>query len=157
MPLPTPNSGETQSAFVSRCVGSDVVQRDFKDNKQRVAVCYSQWRKTKKEIGGLDNISYLTLSKHHFPKMADAAQWVEEAGLGNSPLIPMPYDYLIALCDERFFIKDSLRSIHPCGGIEIVYGFRKAEDKGQYIQKAFNQDKPLNEATLGEYSEAMHT
>jgi hypothetical protein len=49
MPLPTPNKGESQDDFISRCAGSDVMNKEFPDNDQRVAVCYSQWRDAKKE------------------------------------------------------------------------------------------------------------
>jgi len=49
MPLPTPRGGESQSQFVSRCMGSDVMNREYPDNKQRAAVCYSQWRRREEE------------------------------------------------------------------------------------------------------------
>ena len=42
MPLPTPNKGEKQNDFISRCISA--VAGEFPDSKQRVAVCYSQWR-----------------------------------------------------------------------------------------------------------------
>jgi predicted nucleotidyltransferase len=45
MPIPTPSGGEEQSAFISRCMGNDVMNSEFPDQKQRSAVCYSQWRK----------------------------------------------------------------------------------------------------------------
>jgi hypothetical protein len=56
MPLPTPkvdksgNTDETQSEFISRCAGDTVMNKDYPDTKQRVAICYSQWdNKDKKE------------------------------------------------------------------------------------------------------------
>lgn len=45
MPLPTPRQGEPERAFISRCVSSDVVQRDFPRQRVRLGVCYSQWRR----------------------------------------------------------------------------------------------------------------
>lgn len=55
MPLPTPHKDEKQNAFISRCMETKVVQDDFKDQKQRVAVCYSQFRKHKhKKAKGAD-------------------------------------------------------------------------------------------------------
>ena len=45
MPLPTPHNGETQSEFVSRCVKSLNDSGEFESNNQRVAVCYSQFKK----------------------------------------------------------------------------------------------------------------
>ena len=55
MPLPTPNEDEKQDGFISRCMGNDTVKKDFPDQKQRSAVCFSQWRKGKdtgENVGG---------------------------------------------------------------------------------------------------------
>lgn len=48
MPLPTPNKGEPQRKFIRRCVNNPTMRREFPRGDQRVAVCYSQWRKSKK-------------------------------------------------------------------------------------------------------------
>lgn len=45
MPLPTPNNGENRSKFVSRCIVELSDKEEFKDSKQRAAVCYSQFEK----------------------------------------------------------------------------------------------------------------
>jgi hypothetical protein len=47
MPLPMPKKNEKQGDFISRCAGNETMNKDFKDTKQRVAVCYSQWQKAK--------------------------------------------------------------------------------------------------------------
>ena len=47
MPLPTPNQGESEQEFVSRCMGNDTVNEEFPDQEQRAAVCYRQWREGK--------------------------------------------------------------------------------------------------------------
>ena len=49
MPLPSPNDKEKRSDFVSRCVLSEVVKKDFKSQDQGVAVCYDQYEKAKKK------------------------------------------------------------------------------------------------------------
>lgn len=41
--LPKP-SGETEDEFISRCMGDSTMNKEFPDEKQRAAVCYSQWR-----------------------------------------------------------------------------------------------------------------
>ncbi len=51
MPLPTKNPGEKEKEFISRCMGSEVLLKDFPDQKQRAAVCYSQYKKHKKVKG----------------------------------------------------------------------------------------------------------
>lgn len=41
MPLPTPNSGETETDFIERCMTE--LSGEFSDDDQRLAVCYGQW------------------------------------------------------------------------------------------------------------------
>ena len=48
MPLPKPNKNEKQSEFVSKCMGDEMMNKDFPDQKQRAAVCYSQFKKKAK-------------------------------------------------------------------------------------------------------------
>ena len=45
MPLPTPRETETESDFVGRCMSSDDVKEVGDDQEQRIAICFSQWRK----------------------------------------------------------------------------------------------------------------
>jgi len=47
MPLPKPKQQEKKGDFISRCVIDDTVKKDFSENKQRTAVCYSQWDEAK--------------------------------------------------------------------------------------------------------------
>ena len=52
MPLPTKNSGEEKKEFVQRCMSDDMMKQEFSDNKQRVAVCLSQYKRRKKTAKG---------------------------------------------------------------------------------------------------------
>lgn len=52
MPLPTPNNNEKKSDFISRCMSSEIIKKDFKENDQRLAVCYRQFEEAKKESKG---------------------------------------------------------------------------------------------------------
>ena len=47
MPIPTPKKGENNSKFMSRCVSDETMRKEFKNIKQRIAVCIQQ--KSKKE------------------------------------------------------------------------------------------------------------
>jgi hypothetical protein len=47
MPLPTPNEGESEQDFISRCMGNETMNEDFPEQEQRSAVCYRQWREKK--------------------------------------------------------------------------------------------------------------
>jgi len=55
MPLPTPKKEEKRDEFISRCIENDVMNDEFPNLTQRVAVCVSQWdnkdkkKKQKKE------------------------------------------------------------------------------------------------------------
>ncbi len=51
MPLPTPSEKEKEQEFVSRCMGDDMMNKDYKDQKQRAAVCYSQFKRRMKNKG----------------------------------------------------------------------------------------------------------
>jgi len=42
MPLPKKRKNEDKQAFVSRCMGDNVMKKDYPDNKQRVAICLDQ-------------------------------------------------------------------------------------------------------------------
>jgi len=45
MPLPSPRDKEKRSEFMNRCMLDLAGKEEFKDNKQRAAVCYSQFKK----------------------------------------------------------------------------------------------------------------
>ena len=45
MPLPSPRDKEKRSEFMNRCMLDLAAKEEFKDNKQRAAVCYSQFKK----------------------------------------------------------------------------------------------------------------
>jgi len=46
--LPTPSGKEEQQDYISRCMGNDTMVKEFPKQEQRAAVCYAQWRKSKK-------------------------------------------------------------------------------------------------------------
>jgi len=64
MPLPSPNNGEKYSKFMDRCMMELSKKDEFKDNKQRAAVCYSQFNKDRSTAsvvvgeGGLETLFF---------------------------------------------------------------------------------------------------
>ena len=68
MPLVTPKKSEKQGEFVSRCMGEETMNKDFPNQKQRAAVCYSQWGDKKAKaslvIGKGDNEMLFELNKN---------------------------------------------------------------------------------------------
>ena len=51
MPLPSRRKDESQKEFMSRGMGDDMMTTEFKDPKQRAAVCNSQFEQRKKSKG----------------------------------------------------------------------------------------------------------
>ena len=43
--MPNPNKGEQREDFLARCISSEESKKTFPDQQQRIAFCYSQWRK----------------------------------------------------------------------------------------------------------------
>lgn len=45
--MPKPNKGESEKDFIARFMSSEEAKKDFPDQKQRLAVAYSEWKKHK--------------------------------------------------------------------------------------------------------------
>jgi hypothetical protein len=54
MPLPKSKKGEKESEFISRCAGDSTMVKEFPNQKQRLAVCYSQLKKKAKASEPID-------------------------------------------------------------------------------------------------------
>ena len=66
MPLPSPRDKEKRSDFMNRCMLDLAGKEEFKDNKQRAAVCYSQFKKGGSKasiIAGEDNDTFYRFLK----------------------------------------------------------------------------------------------
>lgn len=48
MPLPKPAPGESQKDFMSRCMADDTMVVEYANLQQRLAICYTQFRDSKK-------------------------------------------------------------------------------------------------------------
>lgn len=55
MPIPKPNSGESEADFMERCMSSDVMQAEYSQRDQRVAVCLSSFRDGGKKETDVDD------------------------------------------------------------------------------------------------------
>lgn len=49
MPLPTPKKNQEEDSFMQDCMGDPTMNKDFKEQKQRAAVCYRQFNERKKK------------------------------------------------------------------------------------------------------------
>jgi hypothetical protein len=50
MPIPSKNENEDKQKFIARCMGDEVMKKDYPDNKQRVAICIGQSKKNKSSL-----------------------------------------------------------------------------------------------------------
>jgi hypothetical protein len=48
MPLPRPDKNQSQKEFVNKCMDDTAMLNEFPNNKQRAAVCYSQYERATK-------------------------------------------------------------------------------------------------------------
>tara|TARA_R100000008_G_C3580875_1_gene168429 strand:+ start:1872 stop:2066 length:195 start_codon:yes stop_codon:yes gene_type:complete len=46
MPLPSPKKGQEKKDFINSCMESSIMNQEYKDPKQRLAVCHSQHRRS---------------------------------------------------------------------------------------------------------------
>ena len=47
MPIPNPRGQEQKKNFVGKCMSDSVMLDEFPEEKQRAAVCFSKWKKSK--------------------------------------------------------------------------------------------------------------
>jgi len=49
MPIPKPKQKETKEHYIARFMKNAIMQDEFKDRKQRLAVAYATWRRKHKD------------------------------------------------------------------------------------------------------------
>ena len=66
MPIPKPRKGEKEKDFLARCMSNEAMNKEYPDNKQRMAICGTQWRKKdKKSEKSMDVIKNYEYLLHH--------------------------------------------------------------------------------------------
>ena len=64
MPIPTPQKDQDQDQFMQDCMGDPVMNKDYKDQKQRAAICYRQFRTRKdKKSHASEEVKWSDVSK----------------------------------------------------------------------------------------------
>jgi len=99
MPLVKPKNKEKKSEFVSRCIGDTQSNKDFPDQKQRIAVCYSQWDKAKKDASAsveLNDDEFLVFAESECPECDETVTANEEELTLENLYIPTAEEYLSA-------------------------------------------------------------
>ena len=99
MPLVKPKNKEKKTDFVSRCIGDTQTNKDFPDQKQRIAVCYSQWDKAKKDASAsveLNDDEFLVFAESECPECDETIEATEEMLTLENLHIPTSEEYLSA-------------------------------------------------------------
>jgi len=52
MPIPSPRGEQDKDNFVSSCMSNETMKKEFPNEKQRVAVCHSKYKQSKKNSKG---------------------------------------------------------------------------------------------------------
>jgi len=90
MPIPSRRKDEDKDKFISRCMGDEVMKRDYSDTKQRVAVCLGQTQKTKSNI--LDQV--LEILGFSLAYDCESCEEPEELLTLSNLIIPKSEDYI---------------------------------------------------------------
>lgn len=81
MPIPSKREDEDKNKFINRCMGDEVMKKDYPDNKQRIAICLGQTKKKNK--GSISNQVFDFLSYFLTYDDCDNCGSVEELSLSN--------------------------------------------------------------------------
>ncbi|MEY4334639.1 MAG: Pelagibacter phage [Bacteroidota bacterium] len=91
MPIPKRNKNEDKQKFVSRCMSNETMKKDYPDNKQRIAICLGQTRRSKS--GLLDQVIDVLQYAMGYGNCNDCDGYDEELTVLNL-VIPSEQDYI---------------------------------------------------------------
>ena len=148
MPIPSRKPGEKADKYVSRCMSSEIMKKDYPDTKQRVAICLGQTRKEKSKSGIFNQaLEILGLSL----SCCEDGDGFEEVLDASTLFIPSEQDYID--CDEEteefdvssiaaYKYKDprtgeiyyfDMRTNHMKNGRTLVYVGQASEYQGRKV------------------------
>ena len=65
MPLPSPKSTQSEQSFVSSCMSDKAMNKEYPNQKQRAAVCYSQYKQAKRSKSS-ENVEWADVSAEEY-------------------------------------------------------------------------------------------
>jgi len=137
MPLPKPRKGEERDAFISRCIGNDLMNKEYPDNKQRAAVCYNQWR------AKLKNQQYKVLTTNNYVIRTETHQGRKHLVV---PVVMMVEGVHNGSAGPLLHTQDELGKFPAAwNGIPVVIGH--PEENGQLISA--NSPKVIDQSVIG--------
>lgn len=95
MPIPKPEKDEDRQKFVSRCMSDETMKKDYKDTKQRVAVCLGQTKKSKGSLldQALEILGFTLSYDCESCKECEDSNDPEELLTSSNLIIPKNEDY----------------------------------------------------------------
>jgi hypothetical protein len=150
MPIPNPKKSEKQGDFVFRCMGDETMNKEFPDQKQRAAVCYSQFKKAKASaIATIGFNKDEVLINFEFPKCLDCEELGTEEDLTASNVyFSEEVEYVTA--EEVEFNESEVEeydiSAKRPGLWENIRRKKKREGKNYKPAKPGDKDRPTKEA-----------
>jgi hypothetical protein len=146
MPLINPKKSEKQDDFVSRCMGDDTMNKEYPNEKQRAAVCYSQFKKAKASAVatiGFDKDEVLI--SFEFPKCFDCDELGTEEDLTvNNVYFSEEVEYVTAeevAFDENDLVEIDIAKERP-GLWENIRRKKQREGKNYRPAKPGSKDRP---------------
>lgn len=144
MPIPKPRKDEERDDFVSRCAGDSEMNSEYPDQKQRLAICNTQWRRKDE-------------AKEVTKEFAESIRFVEpvidestEATGGDVWLVDIIKEGL-NLSGTREYTKGALESMVP-----FVNGLQAFVDHPTNAESNERQERSIKDL-LGWYSEPKVT
>jgi hypothetical protein len=93
VPIPKPNPDEDRQKFISRCMSDETMKKEYTDNKQRIAVCLGQTKKSKGYL--LDQVlEILGFSLSYDCVNCKDSQDTEELLVLSNLIVPKDEDYV---------------------------------------------------------------
>lgn len=141
--MPTPNKGESEKDFVSRCIPVVLKEGTAKNNSQGAAICHSMYKKHNKQAVYIIDLwsSYalwvefeaaqgnksttvqtLIFSKSKFSTRDSAKSWAKSHGFTANTIRETNSSWRIRQRPDGDFIQTSFRTISLTSGVSAVIG-----------------------------------
>jgi len=148
MPIPSKKTNEENNTYISRCMGNETMKKEYPDQKQRIAVCIGQTKKTKSSIF----TQALEILGFDLTYKCDECLGFEEDLTVSNLVVPSENDYIdvgepsedydvSAIAEYKY--KDpktgeiyyyDMRNNHQKNGRTLVYVGQASEYQGRKVQ-----------------------
>jgi hypothetical protein len=136
MPIPKPKKSEDRNKFISRCMGDSTMNKDYPDNKQRIAVCLGQTKSSLLEqvcdILDYDPDSELVTDANVvFPQENEYIDLGEENEEYNIPIIGK-YAYMDPKTQEYYYFQTP--GVKKKNDRNLIFVAEASEYQGRKVQ-----------------------